>query len=284
VDHQAHDGSLSAHYAVVLGDGAQGQQGGWRWCYKCQGMFHLISGHGGGLCPAGLGHDASQSAHYAIVWGEGAEGQQGGWRWCQMCEGMFYAGGPTQGVCPFTSKAHDGSISGHYAAIVGDAGVVHDGKASSRYAMPWDLPETLHINDNVTFPSGVAVGGWFDLTLTSHGDISFSGHFHDSGADSYDMTLVVVLMTPDGRSYSITHQGRTHGTFEPGSRDDDWTKNEQSSLIAAHWDQFAQAGVKYDKAAQSLIGKGLTDFIADTAKQLAIELGRELVSAVIALI
>src|SRR5262249_54278531 len=96
-------------------------------------------------------------------------------------------------------------------------------------------PDILHIHDNIVFPSGVALGGWFDLALTRHGDISFSGHFHDSGADSYDTTLVVVLMTPDGLAYSVTHQGRTHGTFEPGSRNDDWVTNTQSNLVAANW-------------------------------------------------
>ena len=195
--------------------------------------------------------------------------KQSGWRWCRKCQGMFYAGGRTQGVCPVDPKGHDGSASGHYAAVKGDAGIVHDGSASGRYAMPWDLPDTLHIHEDVTFRTGVAVGGWFDLALTSHGDISFSGHFHDSGADSYDMTMVVVLMTPDGLAYSITDQGRTHGTFEPGSRDHDWVKNAQSDLVAAPWEQFPRATVRGSAEASSLIGKALTDYIANIAKQLA---------------
>jgi hypothetical protein len=162
---------------------------------------------------------------------------------------------------------------------------VHDGSASGHYAMPYDLPAILHIHDNVTFGAGVAVGGWFDLALTSHGDISFSGHFHDSGADSYDMTLVVVLMTPDGLAYSVTHQGRTHGTFDPGSRDDDWAVNAQSVLIAANWDnQFALAGWRWNAYAGSLIGEALTNFIVDTAKQLAQELGKAAAAKVVELL
>jgi hypothetical protein len=123
------------------------------------------------------------------------------------------------------------------------------------------------------------------LTLTRHGDISFSGHFHDSGADSYDTTLVVVLITPDGLAYSVSHQGTTHGTFDPGSRDDDWAANTQSNPISANWDnQFALAGWRWSAHAGSLIGRDLTNFIADLANQLAQALGKAAVGAVIALL
>jgi hypothetical protein len=146
-------------------------------------------------------------------------------------------------------------------------------------------PDILHIHDNIVFPSGIALGGWFDLALTRHGDISFSGHFHDSGADSYDTTLVVVLMTPDGLAYSVTHQGRTHGTFEPGSRNDDWAVNTQSNLVAANWDnQFALAGWRWSAHSTSLIGQALTNFVTDVANQLAQALGKAGVAAAIALL
>jgi hypothetical protein len=147
------------------------------------------------------------------------------------------------------------------------------------------VSDVLHIRDNISFRSGVAVGGNFDLALTRQGDISFSGHFHDSGFDSYDMTLVVVFMTPDGLAYSITHQGRTHGTVEPGSRDDDWAINRHNDLVAANWDsQFSKAAWRWSAHAGSLIEQELNNFITDLAKQLASELGKAAVAAVIALI
>jgi len=197
---------------------------------------------------------------------------------------MFYAEGPNLGVCPADHKAHDGSNSAHYAAIAGDARVAHDASASASYVMAWDLPRSMHIHDNVTFRAGVAVGGWFDLRLTSHGDISFSGHFHDSGADSYDMTLTVVLMSSDGLAYSVIHQGRTHGTFESGSRDDDWARNERSNLVATNWERFATAGWRWNAHAGSLVGRALTDFVSDTAKQLAQNLGKAAVTSIVALL
>src|SRR5690242_19064446 len=164
---------------------------------------------------------------------------------------------------------------------IGANGAVQD---ANWYPDPQPV-NSVHIHDNITFSSGVALGGWFDLALTRQGDISFSGHFHDSGADSYDTTLVVVLMTPEGLAYSVTHQGRTHGTFESGSRDDDWAVNEHSDMVAKNWDaQFAQARWRWSAHAGSLIGGGLGDFIKGLVKELADEAGKAGVAAAIALI
>jgi hypothetical protein len=92
-------------------------------------------------------------------------------------------------------------------------------------------------------------------------------------------------MTPDGLAYSVTHQGYTGGTFDSHSRDDDWAVNTQSTLIAANWDnQFALAGSRWSADAGSALGDALTGFIADIAKQLAAELGKAAVAAVIALL
>jgi len=291
-DMHAHDGSQSAHYASVLGDDAQGQQGGWKWCAKCQGMFYAkndITQPGGtvlSVCPQdNFPHDGRQSAHYAAVFGSGAEGQQVGWRWCKKCQGMFYAGGSSHGVCPVDKHAHDGTHSASYVAVLGDAGVAHNGSASGSYAMPWDISDVEHFHDNIVFPTGIALGGWYDLVITSHGDISYSGALHDSGLDSYNGSISVVLMTPDGIAYSVTHNGKTHGTLEAGSRDDNWADNTQSPLIAANWDnQFALATARMAGNAGSVIFGGIEKLLVDTANQMAAELGKAAVTAVVALI
>ena len=135
--------------------------------------------------------------------------------------------------------------------------------------------------DHINFRSGVAAGGRFNLTITRQGNISFSGHFHDSGADSYRTSLVVVLMTPDGTAYSITHKGRTHGTVDPGSRDDDWVVNEHSDLIAQNWDgQFSQAASRWT----ARVNSALEQAVGDLAQQLAVELGKAAVKGLVALI
>jgi hypothetical protein len=97
-----------------------GEQNGWRWCYKCQGLFFAGNPSQGG-CPAGGSHDASQSGRYVLLWGDGVPGAQDGWRWCQKCQGLFFSQNPSQGICPADRGAHDGSASGHYVLEWGDA-------------------------------------------------------------------------------------------------------------------------------------------------------------------
>lgn len=64
----SHDASQSVHYAAVFGEDDGGQQGGWRLCRKCQGMFFGLN-MSLGPCPAGGSHDPTVSANYAMLWG-----------------------------------------------------------------------------------------------------------------------------------------------------------------------------------------------------------------------
>ncbi|MHC5729778.1 MAG: hypothetical protein ACYTXY_37795, partial [Nostoc sp.] len=68
------------------------------------------------------------------------------------------------------------------------------------------------------------------------GSYSFTGHFHDSGATSYDTSLVFALKDDvDGSVFTFSHTGRTHGTFEAGSRNDDWGVSGTNPALAAAW-------------------------------------------------
>jgi hypothetical protein len=114
-DHAHHDPSASGRYAMLFGEDGPGQQGQWKWCRKCQGLF--FGGNGtNGTCAAGGAHDPSASGHYAAAFGDESPGLQGSWRWCRKCEGMFFSGHPAKGVCP-AGGAHDPSASGHYVSI-----------------------------------------------------------------------------------------------------------------------------------------------------------------------
>jgi len=125
-----HDASQSGAYMIMLGGesaaaaragdmgasvDSSAQQGDWRWCHKCEGLF--FAGHPSkGVCPADRGitpHDASQSGHYAVLFddGVGVENAQNSWRWCHKCEGLFFAGHPIMGQCP-AGLSHDASQSG----------------------------------------------------------------------------------------------------------------------------------------------------------------------------
>jgi kumamolisin len=128
-DHQTHNATQSGPYAVVRGVQA-GQQGGWRWCHKCQGMFFAGNPSRGpyqGVCPAdGKTHDGSQSVHYAAVLGEDNAGQQGGWRLCIKCQGMFFGLNMSKGVCPADNQPHDPGSDPvpHYAMLAGATGIL----------------------------------------------------------------------------------------------------------------------------------------------------------------
>jgi hypothetical protein len=118
-----HDATGSGKYEMIFGEdiaptpagpntfGDFGQQGGWRWCGNCQGLF--FAGHGTlGVCPLHQRpHITLGSGNYAVTRG----GPQEGWRWCHKCEGLFFAGDPSrQGVCPKDYGPHDASQSGVY--------------------------------------------------------------------------------------------------------------------------------------------------------------------------
>ena len=123
-DGQSHDASQSGKYLVNFGEtqaekndrigSTAGQQGDWRWCHKCQGMF--FAGHASqGVCPADQqAHDASLSGHYSMVLDDSINfiGQRY-WRWCQKCQLFFFAGNPDQGACP-AGGPHDATNSGTY--------------------------------------------------------------------------------------------------------------------------------------------------------------------------
>jgi len=52
-------------FAVGFGNGSRGAYPGWRWCNKCEGLWHAAS-PGGGSCPEGGSHATAGSAEYAL--------------------------------------------------------------------------------------------------------------------------------------------------------------------------------------------------------------------------
>lgn len=67
-DGKEHDGGTSGHYVLRVGvdksDTADGVQGNWRRCTKCEGLFYPSTS--GGSCPAGKDHEAD-TAEYLIA-------------------------------------------------------------------------------------------------------------------------------------------------------------------------------------------------------------------------
>jgi hypothetical protein len=95
---------------------------------------------------------------------------------------------------------------------------------------------------SITFPSGVALGGSAQVTLNSDGSYVFSGHFHDSGALAYNENTVVVVRAMNGTAFTFSRSGSSYGTFESGSRDDNWSISGTNPAIAAAWGDLTEGG------------------------------------------
>ncbi|WP_067128000.1 hypothetical protein [Microtetraspora malaysiensis] len=107
--------------------------------------------------------------------------------------------------------------------------------AASRLASSSSLPSPIAVNRNVTFSGGVPVGGWTSLTLYDNGTYQWSGHMHDSGATSYNVSGVCVVRLSSGSAFVFETSGRLHGTFESGSRDHNWSKSGTIPSLPTAW-------------------------------------------------
>src|SRR5258708_1360511 len=89
-------------------------------------------------------------------------------------------------------------------------------------------PAARTYHQNVTTPSGTALGGWRELTLRSDGTYTFSGSMHDSDFDPYDFRVRAVL---SAMNVVVVGQkkGHTDGTgsalpFGTPNRDFNWSE------------------------------------------------------------
>jgi len=88
---------------------------------------------------------------------------------------------------------------------------------------------------NLTFSGSTPVGGYASLTVNSDGSYDFSGHLHDSGFPSYNVSFGVGLLSPTGVLYTFVTQGHTNGTLESGSRDYNWNVSATDPALASGW-------------------------------------------------
>jgi len=150
---------------------------------------------------------------------------------------------------------------------------------------PPPLPEQLgpFAWNPIVFSGGVPVGGWAQLTLFRNGTFNFVGHFHDSGATSYDVSCVFAVRDSSGTTFTFSHRGRVHGTFESGSRDDDWGDatgvGGPNQALAAAWPQLAAHVSWSAKAGANFDLKRLVDDAV-----AAVRGGLEVATAVIAIV
>ncbi len=136
---------------------------------------------------------------------------------------------------------------------------------------PPPLPDVLGPFNTgpIVFDGGVPVGGWAEVVLHRAGTCEFRGHFHDSGTPSYSTSVVFVVRASDGHIYAFPHEGRTHGTFESGSRNDDWELSVDNGTVAEFWQGLANGFSWSAKSSVNLDWHDTLNNLVDDAKSAA---------------
>lgn len=91
----------------------------------------------------------------------------------------------------------------------------------------------------IVFRNGVPVGGRSHLTLYPDGHYHFTGHFHVSGAPSYNVGLAWMVRTSTGQAFLFAKKGHLHGTFESGSRDCNWDTSGANDDVRRSWAELS---------------------------------------------
>lgn len=130
----------------------------------------------------------------------------------------------------------------------------------------------------IHFGGGVPVRGFSQLTLFPSGHFNFVGHFHDSGATSYNVAFAVGVRSQRGVLYTFAQRGHMAGTFEFGSRDFNWSIQEHRPVIQEDWANVASNSTWWWSAKVNLDIAG----VLDTVKTLAQAAGA--VGSVVALV
>ncbi len=117
--------SVFNNYILTMGSARPNttDQGGWRWCHKCAGMWYADSSFG--ACPVGGAHSSLSSGDYVLTVSNVSNNplfEEGNWRWCHKCNGLWFTGMPAKGVCPGwkenLGESHEEVGSGPYVLLL----------------------------------------------------------------------------------------------------------------------------------------------------------------------
>jgi hypothetical protein len=191
----------------------------WRFCSTCYVLFLSQSNvksaciQGGAHVPAGfdsfvLPHDLSVNPSVS----------QSLWRLCGRCGALFWDGSSNKGFCGHVGLPH--------AAVPG----------GPNFVIPHDVPPVLEINfPHIVFKSGVAADADTHLTFRQDGTYTFSGHFHDSGAASYDVSIAAAVKDSLNQAYVCVQSGHIGGLVDPANRTFPWDYTKQDARISDFW-------------------------------------------------
>jgi hypothetical protein len=105
---------------------------------------------------------------------------------------------------------------------------------------PAALPDFLSFETGpIVFAEGIPVGGFAHLTVRRNGSFSFRGHFHNSGAVDFNVSMAWGLKDVGNQLFTFQTSGEMAGTFGPGSRDHDWNDEGNHEALAQRWTALA---------------------------------------------
>lgn len=128
-------------------------------------------------------------------------------------------------------------------------------------------PVSFHAD--ITTPSGTALGGTVDITLSNNGNFSFNVHMHDSGWDPYDFRVRCAVQSPGGVTLLFQTSGHTDGTgSDPlGTPNRDFNHNENgfNAQIKQFWLDVRSSSMSVSKSYED---SGVLSTLEDIAKDL----------------
>jgi Fibronectin type III domain len=124
---------------------------------------------------------------------------------------------------------------------------------------------TVTLRQNITTPSGTALGGWAELELHSDGTYFFRGHMHDSGAENYRFNVRAAFTTRNGVALVATKSGSVDGTSTliNRQRNFDWNDQGKNDLIRREWADVKSGQLQVAKAYKGAITGGLQSMMTD---------------------
>ena len=130
-----------------------------------------------------------------------------------------------------------------------------------RGAVAWtaDTGDVVEFPDRVVLRAPIvseaAVDGWVELTLSSSGFFSYTGHLHNSGFVGLNVTIASGVRIP-GTTAALalpSLEKNVGGTASFDDRDEDWDEQGDAAEIRAHWDAL-RSGASITTAVDAQLG------------------------------
>jgi len=155
----------------------------------------------------------------------------------KICEKWISMGGVQSSIgYPITDETSSGNNGGRYNDFIG--GTIYWSPATGAHEHVELLPDQLFFDwKSITFPDGIAVGGWSNVTLFKNGNAHLDIHMHASGPVPYDYSIAWAIRDADNQVYTLGHGGTVGPNLDPfpgGKPDDNFDDTRNNAAIAVN--------------------------------------------------